>query len=685
MKHPRQLLLIAGILALLALSCQVVSGLPQAAQTATSTQIVPTQGPPTPTPTELPSIPVQAGEANPNEPVFVSGNIPYTSPFFLNTISEPFVMLEDEAGFVRRDRNFQFSMQEQVIGPVDVHPDNSLTYSLSLPAVPQGTQVDVDNNGKSDTGVQVFAIAYWSNTWGGPFLEKRDGTGWSNAYVSTITDPENNDEITGGTLIVWSPDDKQSFPTGFGADGKLFTADDPTAPIPAGYNIVDLDQKPFHIYKVARPNITLNEGEVAVNDFSGMSYTQAFDALFKKASQEYPFTKEKNIDWQALYDQFAPEVAKASTADDFYRAIHNFTLAIPDAHVGVSVNPDVFYQDAGGSFGLVLKQLSNGDVIASQVLANDPGAEAGIKVGAQILTWNNQPVNEAIDQVVPFFGPYSTEHAKHLDQVTFLTRVPPDTTVNVTFQNPGDSQEQSASMKAVVEYDSLFAADPRFASNEMELPVEGKVLPGSGLGYIRVDTFSGDYNLMAHLWDYYMKQLIDNKVPGLIIDIRNNGGGSGQLALDFAGYFFNKEIPLFESYYYNDRTQKFENSGLPSDITPGTTEYKGPIDVLVSPNCVSACEGFAYALKYDGRSTIVGNYPTAGGFGEVGRGQYKLPEDITLQFPTGKSETADGKVVIEGVGVTPDISVPVTKESVLGNSDTVLEAAVQSLEKEINK
>ncbi len=37
----------------------------------------------------------------------------------------------------------------------------------------------------------------------------------------------NEDEIIGGTLIVWSPDENQKFPTDFGIDGKLFTQDDP--------------------------------------------------------------------------------------------------------------------------------------------------------------------------------------------------------------------------------------------------------------------------------------------------------------------------------------------------------------------------------------------------------------------------------------------------------------------------
>jgi C-terminal processing protease CtpA/Prc len=84
------------------------------------------------------------------------------------------------------------------------------------------------------------------------------------------------------------------------------------------------------------------------------------------------------------------------------------------------------------------------------------------------------------------------------------------------------------------------------------------------------------------------------------------------------------------------------------------------------------------------RSIIVGNYPTAGAFGEVGRGQYDLPDDISMQFPTGRPETPDGQLLIEGVGVIPDITVPVTEESVLGGSDTVLEAAVQAILDQVN-
>ena len=101
--------------------------------------------------------------------------------------------------------------------------------------------------------------------------------------------------------------------------------------------------------------------------------------------------------------------------------------------------------------------------------------------------------------------------------------------------------------------------------------------------------------------------------------------------------------------------------------------------VLVGPNCASACEGFANAMIQGGRAFVVGHTPSAGMYGEVGRGQYSMPGDLSLQFPTGRPETVDGKLLIEGMGVVPEIQVPVTYESVMGSNDAVLQAAVQAL------
>ena len=659
---------------LISLSCQLFSGFSRDEATPT----------PAATSTPLPLIPVAPGEVNPQEPVFVTGDIPYTSPFFLNSISQPFVLLEDQAGFVNRDKNFVFPLQGQTIGPVTVDDANKLTYSLSLPSIPQGTQVDVDHDGETDPGIQVFALSYWSNTWGDPFLEKRDGGGWSTAYTSMRTDPEREDEIAGGKLIVWSPDDQQEFPTGFGEDGLLFTEDDPVAPVPPGYTIVDLDQTPFLFYKEPTPNITLLEGDLAVNDYSAMSYSEAFEALFAKVSKEYPFTEEKDIDWEALFEQYSAEISSAKNETDFYKAMCSFTQSIPDAHIYLTLDPQILYDERGGGFGLVLSELSDGRVIVSQVISGTPAEEAGIQAGAEIISWDGMPVTQAIGAIVPNFGPYSTEHHKRLEQVAFLPHVPPGDSVDIIYKNPG-SEEEQVNLDSIQEYNSLFAAIPAFNEDPLSPPVESRILPGSGLGYIKVSTFSDDYNLLASSWENAINSMIDNNVPGLIIDIRQNGGGSGELAPDFAGYFFDQPITLYDGYYYSDESGTFESDDHPSVIDPGPVMYDGPIAVLVSPYCISACEGFAYALAQQDRSTIVGHFPTAGAFGEVGRGQYTLPEGLSMQIPTGRPLSPDGELLIEGTGVVPDMTVPVSEESVLGQTDTVLQAAEEALLDQIQK
>jgi C-terminal processing protease CtpA/Prc len=678
MKYPAKLIGFSIFLVVtLSLACQAVSNLPLARYTDTPVPL------PSPTPTSLPLIPVQPGGENVDEPVFIYGDIPYTSPYFHNTISAPFVMLEDQAGFFQRDRQFNFPLLGQVIGPVEIQPDSTLTYSLSLPSIPQSTALDVDNDGNQDAGVQIFAVAYWSNTWGGPFLEERDGSGWSNAYTSTITDPERGDEIIGGILVVWAPDSEQSFPTGFGEDGLLFTSDDPMGSIPAGYNIVDLNQEPFSVFKQARTKIDLIEGPGAVNDYSNLSYDEAFDTLYQKVSREYPFTQEKQINWENLYQVHSKVVAEASTETEFFRALRDFAFSIPDAHISLSLFPEIFYEERGGGFGLVLRELSDRRVIVTDVFPELPAEEEGIQVGAEISVWDGLPIDEAISSVVPDFGPYSTDHHKRLEQIAFLTRVPPGENVEITYQNPGSPEPVETTLESVPEYDSLFESLPVFQKDKLALPVEGSLLPDTGLGYLRINTFSDDYNLLASSWNHFIERLQENEIPGLIIDLRNNSGGSGGIALDFASYFFDQEIPLYDGYYYSDESGEFESNGFPSSIKPGPLHYEGEIAVLVSPYCFSACEGFAYAMTQQNRSIIIGHYPTAGAFGEVGRGQYLLPDDLSMQFPTGRPLSPQGDVVIEGQGVKPDILVPVTEESASGQSDVILETAIDELLKKI--
>ncbi len=613
-----------------------------------------------------------------DEPVLVSGTIPYTWPFFENTNIEPFILLEDQAGFVARDLDFEWPLESQTIGPVWTIEEGLLGFSLSLPAEPNATLLDVDNNDQADTGVMIFAVAYWNNTWGHAFLEERDGTGWSGAYASTRVNSDRDGEIEGGTLLIWAPNDQQEFPTGFGEDNRLFTEDDPVAAVPAGYSFVDLDAEPFRVYKQAHLELELIEGDFGLRDYSQMNYEDAWETLFERVSTEYPFTELKGIDWDALYAEVNPLIDSANSDDDFYRALRTFTYLIPDAHVGISFNTNVFFQEQAGGFGLVLEELSDGGVIVEQVLLGYPGANAGIQVGAEILAWDGQPVAAALDAVVPYFSPFSNDSLKRVEQLNHLPRGPVGQPVEITFQNPGEP-ETTETLVADFEIDSLFAANPFYQTTAVAAPLQAQILPNTNIGYIRIDSFSDDPNMAGRLWIRALEEFNELGVQDLIIDLRLNGGGSAGLAYSMAEYLYDEEVHLWGSSSYNDLLGEFEEPERYLTLEPQEFSFDGEVVLLISPYCISACEGFAYALTSTGRAIAIGHDATAGAFGAVG-GQYKLPGDYDMQFPTVRSMTPDGMIVLEDLGVVPDIFVPVTYDEVVNGIDVLLNAAIEALQ-----
>ncbi|MBK9778835.1 MAG: hypothetical protein IPP55_02105 [Anaerolineales bacterium] len=175
-------------------------------------------------------------------------------------VAEPVIILEDQGGFVARNRKFIIPVESQVMGQItsDFIPRRSpISFDPACPA--KRTLNDVDHDGQQDTGVMVFAVAYWTNTWGDPYLEKRDqgGGGWSGAYASTRVSDSSDSflEVYGGQYVVYAPDEDQQFPSDFGADKKLFTDDDPLVSLPAGWSVVDMDQSPFAIDRSDNPTL----------------------------------------------------------------------------------------------------------------------------------------------------------------------------------------------------------------------------------------------------------------------------------------------------------------------------------------------------------------------------------------------------------------------------------------------
>ncbi len=662
-----------------------------AVPTALPTMPAPTAVPPTATepagdPTAISSPPTATDEGG---PVVITGLVTYTNPFFTLGVAAPLVILEDQAGFVDRNEHYIFPIQSQTLGQITSDFYTSpFSYSVALPIEPQGALRDVDFDDEAEPGVQVFAIAYWNNTFGDPFLEARDlgGGGWSTAYASTIIsrDPEQEREIVGGKLLVYAPDDQQSFPQNFGPDGLLFTGDETMITLAAGYTMVTLDSDPFTFDRSRHQRVDLVEPDnAALVDYSDLGYSAAFAALVDQLKREYAFTEYKNIDWEALQAEFQPRFEAAEAEEDaqaYRRALRDFAWRIPDGHISGPFVREDFQQAALGGIGLAIKELDDGRVLTVFLVEDSPAAQAGIQLGAEIMAINGLPITEHISQTVSYFGPYSTAHAQRLDQLILATRFPLATAVSVTYQNPGSSQAQTAELTALSEIDSFtYWIDENFGDG-LQLPVEYELL-AEGIGYVAIYSFSDNDVLTVQLWERMIRDFNEADVPAIIIDMRRNGGGRGFLADMMAAYFFDEALELGNvAAYDRERGQFYMDEDNPRQFILPPDEslyYAGDIAVLVGPDCVSACEFFSYDMTLQGRATIIGHYPTGGLGGSVD--QVSMPEDEVFRFTQGRAVDPDGIIHIEGLGVAPDVDVPVDEAAILGDGDPVLEAAIRFL------
>ncbi|MFQ5407188.1 MAG: S41 family peptidase, partial [Anaerolineales bacterium] len=328
---------------------------------------------------------------------------------------------------------------------------------------------------------------------------------------------------------------------------------------------------------------------------------------------------------------------------------------------------------------LAVTGLDDGRVIATIVTPDGPADLAGIALGAQIIEFGGAPVEEAVAAVVPWASPFSTEHSRKIQQYRYLTRNPIGAQVTIKWLNPGESETQTATLDFVAERDTFSATSIYAGFDRNALPVEYEILEDSGYGYVRIWTLSDDLNLIIRLFERAVSVFIDNDVPGVIVDLRQNGGGS-PLGAKIASYFTTDTLELSRDYYYSSTSGQFETYGPPRKLEPDDElYYAGQVAVLVGPACASACEDVAWVLSQLDQVRVVGQYPSNGIFGEVGRGQYELPGGLSFQIPTGMDVDMNGDIVIEGVGVVPDVRLPITEETVFAAGDPILDLAIQML------
>jgi len=139
----------------------------------------------------------------------------------------------------------------------------------------------------------------------------------------------------------------------------------------------------------------------------------------------------------------------------------------------------------------------------------------------------------------------------------------------------------------------------------------------------------------------------------VIIDLRNNGGGWGNMVSFLCSYFLDNEEIIHLNSVYSRPEDRLDQSWT-TPYVPGRIMADIPLYVLTSRSTFSAAEEFCYNLKFLRRAIIVGER-TRGGAHPIS--SKVLSDELILIIPEFASVHPVTKTNWEGVGVEPDISV----------------------------
>lgn len=274
-------------------------------------------------------------------------------------------------------------------------------------------------------------------------------------------------------------------------------------------------------------------------------------------------------------------------------------------------------------------------IIIVKVFSNSPAAQVGLKAGDAINAVNGKAVLDSPIEVVAQQIQNSPQN-----QVTLsITR------------NPNSTQHNFTLSRAKINLVSV-----------------GKQLLGAGHGYIAINNFSNHTLHEVALQIAAMQTDYGHPLKGLIIDLRDNPGGTLKSAVAVADLFLQNGIIVTTKGRFYDANQSFY--ARRGDILKGA-----PIVVLINEHSASAAEILAAALKDNFRAKIVGNQSY--GKGSV---QSLIPlsdGNTALKLTTARYFTPAGES-IEGVGVTPDVAI--NKTTLSQNNKAVIIKNKQALQ-----
>ncbi len=389
--------------------------------------------------------------------------------------------------------------------------------------------------------------------------------------------------------------------------------------------------------------------------------TAAFDFVWDTINQRYVDPGFNGIDWRAIGARYRALAMIARHDDEFWDVLNRMTGELRDSHTRVEVPKFVALRRRQEfvSLGLDIGRVE-GKIVVVSVTPDSDAYWAGVRPGMEVARIDGAPAEERYAPVFAAEREQSTQWAKERRVFRTLLLGEPDT--KLAFE----IIRADGSMLAATLTRKVIRAAP--SATARKLP--------SGFGYIR---FTGFFrSLRAQVLGAIQTQ---RSLPGLIIDLRNNAGGSASMVEDIAEQLVKEKTDV--GTIITRTGQPVTLFGYPVEkikrtLAGSPSAYDKPVVVLVNAGSASASEMLAGGLQDIGRVKVIGQRSCGCLLGFLGYAT--VPGGAELAYSEIGMVSAKGHR-IEREGVLPDIEVPITREDLRLNRDRTLEAAEDLLRK----
>lgn len=358
------------------------------------------------------------------------------------------------------------------------------------------------------------------------------------------------------------------------------------------------------------------------------------DALFANVASVFGVrTSNKTIDLSSVQKTYQELIAnydgKLDTQKLIYGANRGLVEAAGDPHTAY-MDPDEMKEfdkslsgQIGGGIGAEIGLRNNKPTIIKP-LENSPAQKAGIKAGEVIIKVNDEASSD-----------WSVE------KVVSKIRGEVGTSVKLTLLSDGKTREVSVVRQNIV-------------SPAVESEIDGEI------GILKVNRFGDD---TVSLSRKYASEFVEKGVKKVILDLRNNPGGTVGAAQGLLGIWLDNQIAMTERRG-SEIVKTLRTTGTPILGNMKTV-------VLINGNSASASEITAGALREYGKATLVGQKSYGKGSVQIVLG---LPGGSQMKVTEARWYTPKGKN-IDKTGIEPDVKVDLSSDDVNNNVDPQMDKA----------